>query len=522
MKHKRTLHLLALITVIVCLLSTTALADAEGCATVTASALNMRSSGSTSSSVVTTLSKGTVVLVTDKGDDWHQVWYNGYSGYMSAEYLNYSETGTASFGTGTIHTNGVNVRSEANTSSSIVATLNSGTSLSVTGVSGQWYQVSYNGSTAYVRSDLMDIGTGSADSSSSSSSSEKTGTINASYVRLRSGASTSSGILATLQKGASMTVKGSSGDWYSVSYNGTDGYVYKQYLTVEGESSSSSSSSSQTGTINANYVRLRSGASTASGILATLNKGASMTVTGSSGDWYAVTYNGTDGYVYKQYLTVGSGSSSSSSNNSDITVEAVSEDSGTIRGYYVRVRTGPSTSSSIITSLNTGAKLDVTGITGDWYQVKYNGQTGYVYKSYLQLGESSSSGSSSSSTGDGAAIVAQAKKYLGVPYVYGGTSPSGFDCSGLVYYVFMQEGYSLYRTAGAQYRNGVAVSRSELQVGDIICFYNSAMTSIGHVGIYVGDNQFIHASSGSGKVIISSLSQSYYNSHYYGARRIVS
>ena len=521
MKHKRSLRLLALFTVIVCLLSTAALADVEGCATVTASALNLRADDSTSSSIVTTLSRGTVVLVTDKGDDWHQVWYNGHSGYMSAEYLSWSETGTSSFGTGTINANGVNVRSQANTSSSIVATLNSGSSMPVTGVSGQWYQVSYNGSTAYVRSDLMTIGTGSS-SSSSSSSSDKTGTINASYVRLRSGASTSSGILATLQKGASMTVTGSSGDWYSVRYNGTDGYVYKQYLTVDGESSSSSSSSGQTGTINAYSVRLRAGASTSTTILATLNKGATMTVTGTSGDWYSVRYNGTDGYVYKQYLTVGE----SSSNSSDPDVDPVSEDTGTIRGYYVRVRTGPSTSSSIITSLNTGATLDVTGITGDWYQVKYNGQTGYVYKSYLQLGEASSSSSSSSSsstaTGDGAAIVAEAKKYLGVPYVYGGTSPSGFDCSGLVYYVFMQEGYSLYRTAGAQYRNGVAVSRSELQIGDIICFYNSAMTSIGHVGIYVGDNQFIHASSGSGKVIISSLSQSYYNSHYYGARRIVS
>ena len=525
MKNKRIYRSLALFMALVCLLSTAAFADVDGCATVTASALNMRSSASTSSSIVTCLPKGTVVLVTGEDGDWYKVWYKGNSGYMSGDYLSYAETGTGSFGTGSINANGVNVRSQANTSSSIVATLNRGTEMPVTGVNGSWYQVSYNGSTAYVRSDLMDISAGSSSggsssSSSGSSSSDKTGTINASYVRLRAGASTSSQILATLNKGVTMTVKGLSGDWYSVSYNGTDGYVYKQYLTVEGESSSSSSSSTnETGTINAYYVRLRSGASTASQILDTLNKGATMTVTGTSGDWYAVNYNGTKGYVYKQYLTVGS---SSSSSGSEPKVDSVSEDSGTIRGNYVRVRTGPSTSSSIITSLNTGAKLEVTGITGEWYQVKYNGQTGYVYKSYLRLGEEESSSSTSTGSGSmGEKIVAKAKEYLGVPYVYGGTSPSGFDCSGLVYYVYKQLGYSIYRTASAQYRNGVYVERSQLRPGDLVIFYNSAMSAIGHIGIYVGDNQFIHASSGSGKVVISSLSQYYYDSHYYGARRVV-
>ncbi len=520
MKLLKSLRLPALLTVIVCLLATAALADAEGCATVTASALRMRSSASTSSSVVTTVSSGTVVLVTEKGDDWHKVWYNGHSGYMSAEYLNWSESGTADFGTGKINASGVNIREEANTSSDIVATVNAGETMPITGVLGRWYKVKYDGDTAYVRSDFLDISAGSSSSSSSgssSSSSDKTGEINASYVRLRAGASTSSQILFTLQKGAEMTVTGTDGDWYAVSYNGTKGYVYKQYLTVEGESSSGSGSS-QDGYINASAVRLRGGASTSSTILDTLSKNTTLTVKDSSGDWYAVTCNGTDGYVYKQYVSLGSPSSS----GSDVSVSSVSEDTGYIKGYYVRVRTAPSTSASIIVSLNTGEKLSVTGQTDSWYQVKYNGQTGYVYKSYLSLGEPASTSTSATASSKAQAIVDEAKKYLGVPYVWGGTSPSGFDCSGLVYYVFQQHGYGLYRTAGSQYRNGTAVGRSELQAGDIICFYNGSMSSIGHVGIYIGGGEFIHASSGSGKVVISKLSQTYYDSHYYGARRIVS
>ena len=91
-----------------------------------------------------------------------------------------------------------------------------------------------------------------------------------------------------------------------------------------------------------------------------------------------------------------------------------------------------------------------------------------------------------------------------------------------MYYVYKQLGYSVYRTASAQYRNGTGVERSALQPGDIIIFYNGGMSAIGHAGLYIGNNQFIHASSGGGKVQINSLSESYYNTHYYGARRIVS
>lgn len=602
MKQHGFLRSLALLLALACLLSTAAFADVDGCAKVTASALNLRSEASTSASVVAVVPNGSLVLVTEKGDDWAKVWYEGDSGYMSTEFLSYAETGTADFGTGTVSTDDVNIRSAASTSSSVVATVDKGTSMPVTGVSGQWYQVSYNGSTAYVRSDLMSLSAGSSsagsdsdddtdtdydrdgsisgsyvclrkgpstshqvltlldkgtqvkvgslegefyqveyngtggyvhklyvslsDSSGSSSAGSSEGTINGSYVRLRSGASLSSGILALLDEGESVTVKGTDGDFYSVDHDGTAGYVYKQYVSLEGEGEDKDDEGDtdlqdQDGRISGSYVRLRKGPSTSSGILAVTEDGDELTVTGTNGDWYAVEYKGSKGYIYKQYVTLGSASDSDSSSGS-IKVDSVDEDEGTIRGSYVRVRTGPSTSSSIIATLHTGAKLEVSGITGEWYQVKYDGQTGYVYKSYLLLGEQSSSDSGSSSSGSiGEQIVAEGKKYLGVPYVYGGTSPSGFDCSGFVYYVYKQLGYSVYRTAGAQYRNGTAVDRSELQPGDIIIFYNSAITSIGHSGIYVGDGQFIHASSGSGQVIISDLSQSYYDVRFYGARRVV-
>ncbi len=128
----------------------------------------------------------------------------------------------------------------------------------------------------------------------------------------------------------------------------------------------------------------------------------------------------------------------------------------------------------------------------------------------------------SAGSATGQEIVDYAMTFLGVNYVYGGTSPSGFDCSGLVYYCYRHFGYSINRTATAQSYNGVVVYSSDLQPGDLVFFSKTAGGSaIGHIGIYIGNGQFIHAPHTGDVVKISSLSQTYYKTHYWGARRIV-
>ena len=116
-------------------------------------------------------------------------------------------------------------------------------------------------------------------------------------------------------------------------------------------------------------------------------------------------------------------------------------------------------------------------------------------------------------------IITGAMQYMGVPYVFGGTTPYGFDCSGYVQYVFAQAGISLPRTADVQYEVGTPISTAELIPGDLV-FFQTYTYGASHVGIYVGDGNFIHASSSYG-VTISSLSSAYYSSHYIGSRRIV-
>lgn len=221
---------------------------------------------------------------------------------------------------------------------------------------------------------------------------------------------------------------------------------------------------------------------------------------------------------------------------------------GYVNAEGLIVREEPTTSSKEIDSLSRNDKVEITGEVDGWYQIKLNGKTGYVSSKYIsdtKTAETTSrSGSSiqaenitpmeeqeenqsqsqdtSSSGTTGTAVVEYAKQYLGYKYVSGGTSPStGFDCSGFTSYVYKHFGITLNRSSKDQIKNGVAVDRSNLQPGDIVVFNNSANTAIGHVGIYIGGDNFIHAANPSEGVRITSLSSSYYKIRYVGARRVI-
>ena len=248
-------------------------------------------------------------------------------------------------------------------------------------------------------------------------------------------------------------------------------------------------------------LNLRSEASTDAAVLATLDCGTQVDVlsTSDDGTWHKVTYNGMTGYMSGDYLQV--------------TEEQLY---GQVMDGPLNIRSGPGTEYGTVGSLSTGTIVEIeelVGGYGGWYKI----EQGYVSSDYVAQVDASVAASS----GKGSQIAQYALQYVGCPYVYGGSSPSGFDCSGFTTYVMKHFGYSINRTASSQMDNGTSVSKSQLQPGDLV-FFNSGNSSkrATHVGIYTGNGQFVHASTSTTGVIISDLNSSYYSSTYVGARRL--
>ena len=211
-----------------------------------------------------------------------------------------------------------------------------------------------------------------------------------------------------------------------------------------------------------------------------------------------------------------------------------------VNAATVNVRKEPNTSSEIVTNANMNTKVIVQSENSGWSKVTVNGKEGYIATNLLSDKKQTTSRSSTSrktsttsnvnnkqqtpnvvttsGSSSGAAVVAKAKSYIGYKYVYGGSSPStGFDCSGFTSYIYKQFGVSLNRTAAGQYSNGKAVSRANLQPGDLVMFGKSG---INHVGIYIGGGMIVHAENKTTGVTTDTINSGYYNNNYVGARRI--
>lgn len=439
---------------------------------VTADSLNIRKSASTSAKIITQISKGDTCELIEEDGDWYKIKYKSYTGYVSKKYVEVQEDSDENENDTNEQENAIeyteitgkiskktDVRILPLIGSSVIESLNKNVEITIISEMNGWSYIQTESFDGWIRSDMI--------------SSRKSKTIKV-----------STSIITNNEENNSTDTETISNTDNLDNDNETNNSVEEN----NNENTTSETYNQKTVYVKESYVNLRKESNTTSDILMVVEKNTKLTVIGEEGDWYKLNTSEGKAFVLKTLVSetkVTTSRSAGVRNTEEITTQAT-----TATQLSNKQITTTTTSTSTISSQET-------------------------------------------STTKGEEIVAYAKKFLGVPYVYGGASSKGFDCSGFTMYVYKKFGISMGHGAQMQSKLGKKVNadktsssslKANLQPGDLVFFLDyETMDKIGHCGIYIGDGNFIHASSGSGYCvkINSLLPGEYYNTRYCAARRLI-
>ncbi|WP_346936247.1 SH3 domain-containing protein [Clostridium sp.] len=531
--------------------------------TITADVLNIRSNHNTSSNIIGKINYNTKVSILEISNGWYKIKYNNTTGWISGEYvkLDSNSNTVQSSNTGIVTATALNVRSAGNTSSRIIGSLPKNAKVQIISTSDGWHKIKYNNTTGFVSAEYINTSssnsnsgngnTNNNDSNSSDSTVKSTGIVNADALNVRSGASTSNKIIGSLGKNATVQIISTSNGWHKIKYNNTIGFVSAEYISTSSNNSNNSGNNNSsngnnnssnnntvisTGIVNADALNVRSSASTSSKIVGTLYKNSKVEILSTSNGWHKIKFNSGTAFVSSEFIS-NSNNTETTPGTGTVTPPEVTPPSHTVEGKVaivnadaLNVRSGAGTSYGIVTTVRYGSKLPIISYTNGWYNVKVGNTTGYISCDYVTIADENQSSNpivketpliQSNYTGED--IVAKAEEYLGVPYLWGGFTPVGFDCSGLAQYVYKQLGIYIERSTYYQVHQGIIVDRNQLKPGDLIFFTTNDddPNDISHVGIYKGNDLFIQAPKPGDCVRVSNLNSAYYSNRYYIAKRII-
>ena len=428
--------------------------------------------------------------------------------------------------TGKANQETVRMRKEATTDSSIVTLISINEEVEVLSEEGDWYKIKYKTYTGYVRKDMLDV---EGKENNTTTDNENT----------------------SEQNNISEENKNEATAENSVNENN---------MSVENTNTSEEKQEIKIGYIGkiSSKIELKIVPSITSSNINAIEENEQITVKDIINKWSYVETDNKSGWVLTSKIKIAEQKNEEVKAEENKEQEKVEEIKKTtevtkyVSAETLNMREAADNNAKLINQLKVNTKVTVIETSGAWSKIKVNGKTGYVASKYLSdkkvevtsrsketsrnsensIKDTSSSETESTSKTEntsksnsgslGSSIVECAKKYLGSKYVSGGSAPStGFDCSGFTSYVYKQFGISISRSSAAQASNGTSVSKSNLQPGDLVIFNNRANTSIGHVGIYIGGNTFIHAANSGKGVVTTSLSDSYYSQRYVTGRRII-
>lgn len=453
--------------------------------------------------------------------------------------------------TGTVKTEGARIRAEANTSSEVIEVVYEGEEVEVIEKDDTWYKVKYKDKTGYMREDLINVNgevkeiTPAQEENTENENkeepqkekeeekeepeTEKEKTVNPlgdkkivqnNSVRILP--SLSSSVIGEVKEGDVVTVIKVLNSWSYIKFkNDKKAWIPTRFLKEIENSEAPENKpveqlpepaepTTKTGYINVSAAVIREKPDKSSEPIGETYMNKSVEILGEDGDWYKILYNGKEAYIAKRLVSNEPIRESSRGGNVTRTIpeEDVETKSASELAEMISAEDS-SKQSEIVKEENNGNKQNKSSETEEKATQPEKKEE---VKQEASVAAPSSKGSE---------VVATAKKYLGCSYVYGGSGPSSFDCSGFTMYVFKQFGVSLAHGAVSQSNAGTYVSKDNLQPGDLVIFKDWDNKSIGHCGIYIGGGKFIHAANPKRGVVTDTLNSGYYYERYVTARRLV-
>lgn len=398
-------------------------------------------------------------------------------------------------------------------------------------------------------------------------------------LNFRREASTDSEVIMAFQTGYKCELIAEEGNWYKVKYLGMIGYISKDYAKKEQEPEKTEANAETPTTTNTEEPQKPDEQQTEtisnkvlkdtsikilpliySENIGSLKQGTQIEVINTTTTWAYIQTNQISGWIRKDIISTETSTKNNQTNNNAGTTTKNEENNNVkyeektayVNDTAVNMRKSATTDSDVIKVLALNTEITIIGEENDWYKVKSGNDIGYIAKrlvsdqkkettsrsaevrdtqTHIEVNDSITNNvtnNNESSSTKGNEIVEYAKQYLNCPYVYGAAGPNSFDCSGFTMYVYQHFGVSLPHGATSQSYYGTEINaskselRSKLKAGDLVFFLDyPSYDGIGHVGIYIGDGNFIHASSGTGYCVkISTLLDGGYYDRYTAARRI--
>lgn len=518
--------------------------------------LNVRELPDSKSSVLYTLKNSTEVRIIgqDKESGWYKINYNGKIGFASNRYIDIVKPTVTSYKV----TGDIKIRKSKSWSAEYVAVAKKGTFLDVISLDKDWAEVYYDNNIYYAPSEYLVNSSEDntttppvepevppvkppVEDDSSGGKYKATDAIN-----LRETKSWTGNKIAVINKGDEVEVISWESEWSKVRYNSYVGYAPSSYLVKIEDSKPNPPveeekpvEKTQIATVNVDDLNIRAGAGTSYSILAKVNKGDTVLVKEkSSNGWYKVELvTGTVGWcngVYLENFREGSlpvvpPSGGGSESKPEDTNQTVKGKIATVNTNDLNIRSGADTIYPILAKVNKGdIVLIKDSNSSGWYKVQLtNGVIGWCNGRYLENFREGSITVNPTPPSEGNLdaminkVISVARAQIGKPYKYGSAGPDSFDCSGLSYYAFKNgANITLPRVSREQATVGKFVSKSDLRPGDLV-FFNTSGSGISHLGIYIGNDEMIHAPSSGKSVEIAKITLKYWTNSYVTARRVI-